>query len=82
MFQKCLIPGHEPHKLVRYHPWSAIRLVHRSVLRAGARSTRSWIEKGFGIVRSTTVPQRVPSVPGSFLNGELKEIFYEKWNFF
>ncbi len=30
-----LLTGHEPHKLVRYHPWAAVCLFHRAVLWAG-----------------------------------------------
>lgn len=59
----CFLTGYESHKLIRYHPWSPVCLLHRTVLRSCARPVDAWLAKGKWNGWTTANAQRFSHLP-------------------
>ena len=58
------LTGHEPHELVRNHPRAAVRVLHRAVLRTGARPAGARTAESQRDGRTASDAQRLPHLPG------------------
>lgn len=62
--QNFIYTGYEPHKLVRHHPRSPIRIVHSSVLRPRLRPASAWTAACERDGRPAATAQRLPQLSG------------------